>query len=105
MQNFRNYPWPGNVRELENTLERSLLFTKDNEITHMDFNLQDDKKNGASWAEIKENTLRDAEQTFLKNALSQFQGDVKKVAENMEISTRAVYSKLKKHQINVSSYR
>ena len=63
------------------------------------------KKTAASWVELKEKTLTDAEQTFLKNALSQYQGDIKKVAENMEISTRAVYSKLKKHQINVSSYR
>ncbi len=105
MQKFRNYPWPGNVRELENTLERGLLFTKGNEITQMDFNLPDDKQPASSWAEIKENALANVEQTFLKNALSQFQGDVKKVAENMDISTRAVYSKLKKYQINVSSYR
>ncbi len=105
MQRIRNYQWPGNVRELENTLERGILFTKGNEITQMDFNLPDDKKTATNWAEIKENTLSDAEQTFLKNALSQFQGDVKKVAENMGVSTRAIYSKLKKYQISVSSYR
>ena len=105
MQRIRNYPWPGNVRELENILERGFLFTKGNEITQMDFNLPDDKNTAVSWAEIKENTLSDAEQTFLKNALNQFQGDVKKVAEDMDVSTRAIYSKLKKYQINVSSFR
>jgi two-component system response regulator HydG len=105
MQRIRNYQWPGNVRELENILERGLLFTKGNEITQMDFNLPDNKKTAASWAEIKENTLSEAEQTFLKNALNQFQGDVKKVAEDMDLSTRAIYSKLKKYQINVSSFR
>ena len=105
MQKIRHYPWPGNVRELENALERALLFSQGDEITQMDFNLPVEKKMAADWAEIKEVILTDAEQNFIKNVLSQFQGDVKKVAKSMGISTRAVYNKLQKYQINASSYR
>lgn len=45
---------------------------------------------------IEEKTLSDVGQTFLKKALIQYQDDTKKVTKNMEISNRAVYSKLKK---------
>jgi two-component system response regulator HydG len=38
-------------------------------------------------------------------ALKQHQGDIKKVAENMGITSRAVYGKLKKYEINLADFR
>ncbi|HBD06669.1 MAG TPA: sigma-54-dependent Fis family transcriptional regulator, partial [Syntrophobacteraceae bacterium] len=35
-----DYDWPGNVRELENTLERSLIFKKDNRVDSGDLMLE-----------------------------------------------------------------
>jgi transcriptional regulator with PAS, ATPase and Fis domain len=105
MQKIRAYPWPGNVRELENILERSLLFTKGKEMTEFDLELPANTNNSDGWRDVKENTVSRVEQSFLETALKQHQGDVKKVAEGMGITSRAVYNKLKKYGINLAAYR
>jgi len=105
MQKIRAYPWPGNVRELENILERSILFATGKEMTELDLPLPAKTLNLEEWKDIKEQALAKAEQAFLESALKQHQGDVKKVAEDMGITSRAVYSKLKKHGVNLADYR
>jgi len=105
MQKIRAYHWPGNVRELENTLERSLLFTKGQEITELKLDRPLSKSQTINWKQLKEQAITDVEQTFLKNSLQQYQGSIKEIASCMEISTRAVYNKLKKYQINPDDYR
>ena len=105
MQEIRAYSWPGNVRELENILERSILFATGKEIIKLDLELSADSNNINVWKDIKELTITKAEQTFLEGALKQHQGDVKKVAENMGITTRAVYTKLKKYKLHSANYR
>jgi transcriptional regulator with PAS, ATPase and Fis domain len=106
MQKIRSYPWPGNVRELENILERSLLFANGNEMTELDLELSPQKtKNVDEWKGIKEQTLAKVEQSFLESVLKQHQGDVKKVAEAMGVTSRAIYLKLKKYGINLVNYR
>ena len=105
MQKIRAYAWPGNVRELENVLERSLLFAEGKVMTELDLELPTQAKNLEEWKDIKEQALSRIEQSFLENALKQHQGDIKKVAESMGMTVRAVYLKLKKYRINLADYR
>lgn len=105
MQIIREYPWPGNVRELENTLERSLLFTQGPEIKELELESIPNDTPLEGWKQIRDRAVAHAEQLFLEDALKKFQGDIKKVAEDMEISTRAVYSKLNKYSIKLAEYR
>jgi DNA-binding NtrC family response regulator len=106
MQKIRAYPWPGNVRELENILERSLLFTKGKLMTELDLEPPPTNTNNVDgWRGVKENTISRVEQSFLEKALKQHQGDVKKVAVEMGITSRAVYNKLKKYEIKLADFR
>jgi transcriptional regulator with PAS, ATPase and Fis domain len=105
MKKIRAYLWPGNVRELENILERSLLFTSGTVMTELDLEIPVNTNNVDDWRGVKENTAAKVEQSFLESALKQHQGDVKKVAENMGITSRAVYNKLKKYAIKLADYR
>ena len=105
MQKIRAYPWPGNVRELENILERSILFAQGKEMTELDLELPTRTKSLEQWKDIKEQAITRVEQAFLKNALKQHHGDIKKIAENMGMTTRAVYGKLKKYGIKLTDYR
>lgn len=105
MQKIRAYSWPGNVRELENVLERSLLFTTGQEITALDLDIATTSDSIETWQDLKEQAIANAEQAFLKTALTQHQGNIKDVADSMGISTRAVYGKLKKYAINLGQYR
>ncbi|MGZ8227683.1 MAG: sigma 54-interacting transcriptional regulator [Methylococcaceae bacterium] len=105
MQKIRGYAWPGNVRELENVLERSILFAKGKEMTELDLEIPVKTIGFEEWKDIKERAISQVEQRFLEGALTQHQGDIKQVAENMSITTRAVYSKLKKYGLNLADYR
>lgn len=106
MSRIRAYPWPGNVRELENTLERSVLFCKGDELTQLEL---DEKQQTflpfGHWAGFKQKVLADAEQAYLRQALQNNLGDVKQVAAEMGITPRAVYGKLKKYRIDSVKFR
>jgi len=105
MQQIRGYQWPGNVRELENTLERSLLFAKGQEITELDFGSAVPVTKTNNWKKLKESAIAQVERTFLKASLLQNQGDVKKTADMMELTTRAIYDKIKKHNLCLADFR
>lgn len=105
MQQIHLYPWPGNIRELENVLERSILFATGQEMTNLDLEMPVSPSNTNEWKDIKEYAIAKVEQSFLERSLKQHKGDIKKTAEDMGITTRAVYTKLKKYDINLMDYR
>ncbi len=105
MRKIRAYHWPGNVRELENILERSILFASGKEMTELDLELPAKTKSIAEWKDAKEHSLARIEQSFLETALKQHRGNIKRVSESMGITSRAVYAKLKKYQINLTAFR
>lgn len=105
MRQIRRYHWPGNVRELENVLERAVLFAVDGEIGQLELDLIDNNGSGDAWKTIRESVLANAERAYLQDALRRHQGDVKKVAELMLLTPRAVYGKLKKHGIDARGFR
>jgi two-component system response regulator HydG len=105
MQKIRAYAWPGNVRELENVLERSILFTNGNEMTTLDLELISEVHSDEGWKSLKQQTVAKTERSFFEAILKQHQGDIKKVAGQMGISSRAVYQKLKKYDLNIQNFR
>lgn len=105
MQKIRVYHWPGNVRELENILERSILFVSGKKMTELDLELPTKTKSIVEWKDIKEHTLTKIEKSFLETALKLHHGNIKGVSDDMGITSRAVYSKLKKYEINLADFR
>ncbi len=106
MQQIRDYSWPGNVRELENILERSFLFCSGNELTELDMeHAGEGNPLPGGWQRLKQRAVEKVERDFLESSLRRFGGDVNKVAENMAITPRAVYNKMKKYRISVASFR
>ncbi|MGR9088312.1 MAG: helix-turn-helix domain-containing protein, partial [Gammaproteobacteria bacterium] len=106
MERIRAYSWPGNVRELENTLERSVLFCKGSELTHLELDeRQNVQASCGDWTRFKQQILAEAELSYLSQALQTHRGDVKQVAAEMGITPRAVYGKLKKNRIDIGKFR
>lgn len=105
MRKIRAYHWPGNVRELENILERSILFASGKEMIELDLELPAKTESVVEWKGVKEHALAKVEQSFLETALKQHHGNIKRVSENMGITSRAVYAKLKKYKINLADFR
>jgi two-component system response regulator HydG len=105
MQKIHTYPWLGNVRELENMLERSILFTIGKEMTELNLPISIETKNINEWKELKEIAISKAEHAFLDESLKRNNGDIKKVADEMGVTTRAVYGKLRKYNLHLTAYK
>jgi DNA-binding NtrC family response regulator len=96
LQILLSYPWPGNVRELDHTVERALLMAQDNLVRPSDLGLEPKFESGPR---LEEMTIDQAEEMLIQNALSRFQGDVRKAAEALGLSRGALYRRLEKHGI------
>ena len=112
MHQLMRHDWPGNVRELENILERSFLFSIGYELElimqPLDFadsevasTFEPDKP----WREYRKEAVTSMEINYLKAALARFEGNVCMVATLMDLTTRAVYMKLRNHHIDPHAYK
>ena len=106
------YNWPGNVRELENILERSLLLSNDGKISNLYISTMtaEDKPTINDYANLKLRTIKKqassaAELSVLEKTLTEFNGNISKVAKSLGISTRAIYKKLNMLKIDPKGFR
>lgn len=100
------YEYPGNIRELKNITERMIALSKNGVVTVneilMPIGCEDKKKlinNNC------EKTLKKARSNFEKNfiseALKNNKGNVTKTADELEISTRQLWNKINKYEIEL----
>ncbi len=102
-----SYSWPGNVRELQNTIERALIISEDNEITYKDIILPDKSINIAEDfnfnGNLKQVTLRAIkiiEKIKIEDVLNQVNFNKTKAAEILEISYKTLLDKVKEYGIS-----
>lgn len=103
MRELEAHDWPGNIRELENVLERAFLFAKDDKLEHIGFSLLPHKialpAKDEDLRAIKKKAADDAERDVLERALKEFEGNVRAIAEHLDMTPRAVYQKLTHHDL------
>lgn len=89
--------WPGNVRELQNCIEKAVILA-DNFILQPE-DLQIDKSAlNTSTSSVAE-TLEDAEEQVIRNAVKKYNGNLSLVAKALNISRPTLYNRLKKYGI------
>ena len=89
--------WPGNVRELQNCIEKAVILA-DNTILQPE-DLQIDKSAlNTSTSSVAE-TLEDAEEQVIRNAVKKYNGNLSLVAKALNISRPTLYNRLKKYGI------
>jgi transcriptional regulator with PAS, ATPase and Fis domain len=106
------YDWPGNVRELENVIKRALIKTEGTMVTAVELP-QSSGTTMASPALSGETAFKDFIKAILQNAESKYliemlerhQGNVKLVAELMDLDRKTVYKKIEDYGINLAKYR
>ena len=95
---FANYSFPGNIRELRNILERASILVNGNTI--LPENLPPECACPATDTSdlfdtpTRIMTLAQAEQRYLQNVLTHFEGDKKELANKLGVSERTLYRKL-----------
>jgi transcriptional regulator with PAS, ATPase and Fis domain len=103
---LRRYPWPGNVRELKNVIQTALLMVEGKELTP-EF-IPERIREAVARAEGEEQptcsfrvgaSLDVAEKELIKLTLNHVGGNKKLAATILGISRRALYNKIKKHEL------
>ena len=100
MQCLLEYSWPGNVRELQNVVARSLILAEHGmiEVDDLPHNLRISEPDlshhtEACGSSLKQQ-LRHYEQTLIKTAIDDANGDRKLAADRLGIGVSSLYRKL-----------
>ena len=90
LRKLQSYSFPGNVRELENILERAIIFSDGETVGEGDLLMPE-----SSAAPLPPRTLKALEREAILNALSRWDGNRTRAAEELGISRRTLLYKLK----------
>ena len=102
IQALQGYNWPGNVRELKNVIQRAVLVCEGDEIlpSHLPARFRSKSRDDSLAVTFKIGTpLKEIEREMIKHALNAAQNNRTEAAKLLGISRRAIYDKLKKHNI------
>lgn len=106
MQELKSYHWPGNVRELEHLIERSILLAGESVIREVHLpKAQNDRK--FKQEVITDGTLEDVERGHIIEILKRCSGKISGsggAAEQLNIPSTTLHSKIKKLAISKSDY-
>ncbi len=90
------YPFPGNVRELENLLERTLIFSEGDLLSEADLSLPSPPvAEDPAQTTSPRGTLQELELHAIKEALLRWEGNQTRAAEELGITRRTLFTKIK----------
>ncbi len=91
---LQTYSFPGNIRELENIIERAILLSNSDKI----------ELKAETDSEVQANDLKTLEKKAIIEALKNSKGNKKEASQNLGISLRTLYYKIKEYGIEESDY-
>jgi len=100
-----SYSFPGNIRELEHIIERAIIFAEGDSIKPDDLNLphMPSYRETASVAESEEDlsvlSMEDVEKRHIAKVLKRNRWDRTQTANQLGISPKTLYTKIKKYEI------
>ena len=99
MSALMNYRWPGNVRELQHAIERAVILANAASIRRRDLPPEVTR---ASRRRAGDGTLdlQEQERASIERALERFNGNRKKAAEALNISTVTLWRKIKQYGLS-----
>jgi DNA-binding NtrC family response regulator len=99
MSALMNYRWPGNVRELEHAVERAVILANAASIRLRDLPPEVTQK---SRRRAGDDTLdlQEQERTSVERALERFNGNRRRAAEALNISTVTLWRKMKQYGLS-----
>jgi transcriptional regulator with PAS, ATPase and Fis domain len=99
MSALMNYRWPGNVRELEHAVERAVILANGATIRVRELPPEVTQKSRPRHGDDTLD-LQEQERVMIERALERFQGNRKKAAEALKISTVTLWRKMKQYGLS-----
>jgi DNA-binding NtrC family response regulator len=96
MAALMKYPWPGNVRELEHAIERAVILANSPSIKVRDLSPEVMQKGQARRGDDTLD-LQEQERLAIERALERFDGNRRKAAQALNISTVTLWRKMKQY--------
>jgi DNA-binding NtrC family response regulator len=106
-----SYNWPGNVRELENVIKRAMIKAEGSTITSVELSDTAAPESlpavveDVPFKEYVKKIVHNAESRYLIEMLERHQGNVKVVAELMDLDRKTVYKKIEDCGIDLAEFR
>ena len=104
---LRRYPWPGNVRELKNVIQTALLMADGQELKpefipdRIRHAVAGSESRGGPTSSFRVgSSLGAVQKEFIRMTLAHVGGNKKLAANILGISRRALYNKMKKHELS-----
>ncbi len=96
------YDWPGNIRELENTIERAVVLSKNEEIMIEDLVYHGIRGRDELWSSLGDEikTLQEVEKKYIKSVLKFYKGKRSTTAVALGIDRKTLWTKLKKYNLS-----
>jgi len=112
IQLLKQHPWPGNIRELKNTVARAkALFSgqtiEEDKIKHLLYTpiIPWKKDQDISLEKQPVSVIKKIEKELITKAMVLYEGNQKKVAEELGLATSTLYQKLKKYRLKPDDYK
>jgi len=106
MERLQQHPWPGNVRELKNAVERAAIQVEEGLIRPEHLSLPQEGAHApldnGSALPLEGWNLRGMEESLIRRALTEFNGNRSQVARELGINRTTLYNKLKVYGIEGS---
>ena len=99
MSALMNYHWPGNVRELEHAVERAVILANTASLRVRDFPPEIMAKSRARRGD-ETLDLREQERASIERALERFNGNRRKAAAALKISTVTLWRRMKQYGLS-----
>lgn len=101
------YEWPGNVRELEHVVQRAIVLSEHAVIPGGDIDLPGRRAPECpkSFKEAKASTIAQFERSYIEGLLVAHKGNISGAARTAQKNRRAFWQLVRKHRINVQSFK
>lgn len=96
---LENCQWRGNIRELKNRIEKAVILSEGELIQASDLQITDSELRDDAVCTTQGESLQDAEERIIRQAMKKYNGNLTLVAKALNISRPTLYNRLKKYGI------